>query len=291
MKRFFIVLLSLVTFFAAGSSFAGKKNKALKSQEEKREMLTKLGGGDFVHPGDKESIEFLLRKLENIDHLKIGNTLDLGSAYGGTADYLMKKGFKKIWALGRDPNSIAYAKSKYPAIKFLDLDTKEISKKLKKDSFSFIYSFNALDSIEDKEELLKNLATISEDGAVLAIFESTRLKHKEYVNDKNIKEKPPVFKDLNGKILHPIEVDKFSKLLKITGWEITDSTNTTKEYIEWYEILTARMKTHRADFLKNHSEKSIEEIENLFQKLLFNLKHEKLGARLIIARKIYSNRK
>lgn len=291
MRKIYILLISLASLLLANASIANPVDKALKKEESRRAMLTKLGGGDYVHAGDKESIDFLLSKLENIQHLKDGNTLDIGSGYGGTADYLIKKGFKNVWGIDKDANAVDYAKAKYPKVKFSHLDANDITKKFRKDFFSFIYIFNVFYAVEDKETLLKNLATISEEGAVLAVFESEKLKHKEYINSKNVKEKPPVFKDFDGIVMQPIEIDKFSKSLKKTGWEITESINITKEYIAWYESYVARMRTHRAEFLKSYPEKNIEEIENIFHKLQFNLKNENLGGRLIIARKIYGNRK
>ena len=79
-----------------------------------RLILSQLRGGDFTHAGDKEAIDMVVTKLKQ-EHPEVlkGNCLDVGCGFGGTADYLVKQGFKHVWGIDIDKSTIAYAKSKY----------------------------------------------------------------------------------------------------------------------------------------------------------------------------------
>lgn len=59
-----------------------------------RLLLANLRGGDYAHPGDKDAIDMVIRKvLELSPDIQKGICLDIGSGLGGTANYMYESGF------------------------------------------------------------------------------------------------------------------------------------------------------------------------------------------------------
>lgn len=279
MKKLAICFVIFMSYFH--NSYANTK---IEKRNESRNILTKLRGGDYAHVGDIEAMNLTLSKLEN--HKEItqdGNILDLGSGYGGTADYFFKHGYKKVWGIDYDKNAVDYASSHYKRIKFFHLDAKDLTKKFRKDFFSLVYMFNVAYAISNKELLVQNITKTSKQGAILAIFDYTKLK--EHVPSSK-KDKPEIMKDFAGNIMHPLEVKKFTSTLEKNGWKILEVTDLTKEYINWYEGFLQKTISQKAELLKFHKEKDIEKVANLFNRILFNLKNETLGGCLILAEKL-----
>ncbi len=282
MKKLFLIFFSIL--IVSSKTFAMEKltDKAMYKINAKRAMLTKLREGDFAHAGDREAIEFVLSKISMSNNIKNGNVLDLGSGYGGTADYCSAKGFKKIWGVDIDKNAVDYANLKYPQIKFLHLDAMNLNKKFRKDFFSFVYMFNVIYAIENKDLLIRNLSKVSKKGAILAIFDYSKLKKE----DPNQKKTSPPLKDFSGLVMHPIEPDSLAKIITQHGWKIMETSDITDKYIMWYEQFLNELSQKRSDFAKTYNEKNVEDVENLFNKILFNLKSGEIGGVLMIAQKL-----
>ena len=278
------VLYIYFVIFMSCFNNAYASEKIEKKQNSPRDILTKLRGGDYAHAGDKEAIDFVLAKLaSHKEKIENGNILDLGSGYGGTADYLYKKGFRKIWGIDHDKNAVKYASSHYKAIKFFPTDAMNLTERFRKDFFSFVYMFNVAYAIPDKASLIRNISKTSEPGAILAVFDYSKLKDHVPTSKKD---KPEIMKDLAGNIMHPIEVAKFNSILKKQGWKILISEDISKEYIDWYEKFLQTIISQRTELLKMHKGKDIEKLANLFNRILFNLKNGSLGGCLIIAEKL-----
>ena len=279
MKRLAICFVIFMSYLS--SAYANTK---IEKRNESRNILTKLRGGDYAHVGEVEAINLILSKLEN--HKEVianDNILDLGSGYGGTADYFFKHGYKKIWGIDIDKNAVDYSSSHYPHIKFFHLDAKDLTKKFRKDFFSLTYIYNVAYAISNKDLLIRNITQTSKKGAILAIFDYTKLK--EHVPSSK-KDKPEIMKDFAGNIMHPIEVKSFTANLEKHGWKILEVTDLTTEYTNWYENFLQKTISQKAELLKSHKEKDIEKIANLFNRILFNLKNGTLGGCLIIAEKL-----
>ncbi len=279
MKKLAICFVIFMSYFH--NSYANTK---IEKRNESRNILTKLRGGDYAHVGDIEAMNLTLSKLENHkDITQEGNILDLGSGYGGTADYFFKHGYKRIWGIDYDKNAVDYSSSHYKHIKFFHLDPKDLTKKFRKDFFSLVYMFNVAYAISNKELLVQNITKTSKQGAILAVFDYTKLK--EHVPSSK-KDKPEIMKDFASNLMHPLEVKNFTSILEKNGWKILEVTDLTKEYINWYEGFLQKTISQKSELLKSHKEKDIEKAANLFNRILFNLKNETLGGCLILAEKL-----
>jgi SAM-dependent methyltransferase len=278
MKKFIVYLFVLMlNFIITNSSFASNLHE-LDRDNARRALISKLKGGDYTNAGDTKGIDFVLDRLSNYS-LKDGNILDLGSGYGGGADYLYKNGFTKIWGVDINKNAVDYANLKYSHMKFFHLDAKNITKKFRKEFFSFIFAFNILYAVEDKETLVKALTKVSKKGAIITIFDYSK-------TDVVLSSKDKPMKDLGGSPMHPIEVESLTKILEKSGWRVNDSIDITDKYIEWYDNFLGEFSQKRSEMMKTHKEKDVEDIENLFNKILFNLRNKYIGGHLLIAEKL-----
>lgn len=252
------------------------KESTVEKANMKRAIINNIRGGDYTNAGGAESIDYIIKNLKNIDSLKGENILDLGSGYGGSANYLYSKGLHKIWGVDINQNAVDYSNQKYPHIKFFHLDAMDITKQFKRNFFSCIYMFNVIYAIEDKAKLISNLTKVARKGAKLVIF--------DYSKTNTLDEQS--MKDFGGTTMYPVEASNMHYLLKHSGWKVTISQDISDKYIEWYEKFLDKFSANRAEMLKTYDQKNVEDVENLFNKILFNLRHKTLGGALIIAEKL-----
>lgn len=240
-----------------------------------RLILSELRGGDFTHAGDKEAIDMVLTKLKQ-DYPEIikENCLDFGCGFGGTADYLVKHGFKHVWGVDIDPTVIDYAKTKYKDIEFLHLDAASLSLKFDKDFFSFVYLFNVLYAIEDKAAVLKQLARVSKPGAILMIF------------DYSVAESVEPLLDLAGKPMRPISTNKIKQQLYESGWEILEIRELRENFIVWYEQLLQKLEEKKQEIKDQFLEQDIAKFSATYLHILHQLRNRTLGGVLIYAKRI-----
>ncbi len=88
-----------------GGYFLWPSSKPVVSNlNQARLMLSELRGGDFTHAGDREAVDMVITKIkQEASEVLNGNCLDVGCGFGGTADYLVKNGFKHVWGIDIDP--------------------------------------------------------------------------------------------------------------------------------------------------------------------------------------------
>src|SRR5260221_9777328 len=116
MKTMSPLLISIITIFLF-NGFAMSANKTPVNSS--RLLLAKLRGGDYAHAGDTEAIDMVLQKVLSFNpNLKKEPVLDVGSGFGGTADYLFQHGFQKVQGIDLDQAAVSYATEKYPKIAF-----------------------------------------------------------------------------------------------------------------------------------------------------------------------------
>ena len=226
----------------------------------------------------------MLSHLPNQDLLRDKNILDAGSGYGGTAYYLYTKGFKKIWGADIEKEATDYANSRYGVVKFFNIDLFNVSKKFRKDYFSLITMFNVLYSVESKQTLLHHINFVAKKGAIIAIM--------DYAWDSRVekpvfdKKKDEILRDFDGKRIYPIDTSNFKTTLRNAGWKLIKEVDLTEEYMRWYNQILSKVASERADLLAIYKEKDVEDVENLYSKLLFNIRNKRYGAVLYIAEKI-----
>ncbi len=88
----------------------GKTPQTTPSPNSARLLLAELRHGDYAHAGDQEAIDLVIQKLLKLNpHIKAGTTLDVGSGFGGTLDYLIQQGFKNTEGIDMDASAVAQA--------------------------------------------------------------------------------------------------------------------------------------------------------------------------------------
>ncbi len=263
-------------FFLIGGGllFTSLKTAPVKLNQA-RLILSELRGGDFTHAGDKEAIDMVLAKLkQDFPEALKGNCLDVGCGFGGTADYLMKKGFKHVWGIDVDKSAIDYAEPKYKKVKFLNVDALSLSSQFDKDFFSFVYLFNVLYAIEDKASALEQLARVSAPGAILMIFDYSVVDSSE-----------PML-DLAGKPIRPICMKKIKQQLQESGWKVLEVSDISKNFIVWYDQLIKKLEEKNQELKGHFLEEDIAKVSTTYVHILHHLRRKTLGGVLIYAKRL-----
>ncbi len=268
--------LYLIPFLLIGSVLLLKPSKVVPSEiNQARLILSELRGGDFTHAGDKEAIDIVIAKIKHaFPELLEGNCLDVGCGFGGTADYLINQGFKNVWGIDVDKSVIDYAKSKYKGIEFLISDASSLSLKFNRDFFSFVYLFNVLYAIEDKNSVLWQLANISQPGAILMIFDFSSTESNESILD------------LTGKPMRPIYTKGIKQQLHESGWEVLEVRDLSGNFIVWYEQLLQKLEEKKQELKGHFLEKDIAKFSATYVHILHHLRRKTLGGILIYAKRI-----
>ncbi len=239
-----------------------------------RVLLSKLRGGDYAHAGDREAIDLVIQKAIKLSPEIIqGNSLDVGSGFGGTANDLYAYGFHHIYGIDIDEAAVAYAQKNYPRVNFLTSDAKNVTAVFEPKFFSFIYLFNVMYAIEDKKGTLQSLNTVAKPGAILAVF------------DYSDKGKGFPLMDLAGKPIYPIVTTTFQSDLIDAGWEVLEIMDLSDAYITWYENLLNTLSKEKDVLARDFSKEDIDKVEMIFGTMLKWLQDGSLGGSLIFAEK------
>jgi SAM-dependent methyltransferase len=195
-----------------------------------RLLLTHLRGGDYAHAGDAEAIDLVISKvLELSPYVVEGPCLDVGSGFGGTANDLHRLQFHSIFGMDIDAAAVKYAQEHYPHISFIQGNACQANELFDSESFSFIYLFNVLYSIENKVSLLAALTHIARPGALLAIFDYTTKKTSLRLND------------LADKPMYPIVITELKSTLEELGWDVMEITDLSSHFLTWYQAASKNL--------------------------------------------------
>ncbi len=259
-----------------GSSSAQGQEPAVKNKS--RFLLSTIREGDFSHVGGVEAINLVLKRLVAINSEVLhGNILEVGSGYGGTANFLKKQGYDKIQAVDIDEEAVKYAKEKYPNIDFKVADATKLTGIFEDDFFDVIYMFDIAHAIEDKLSLLQRIKTVSKAQALLVI------------TDYNLKDEEGADKltDNSGIATYALNLKKLTPLMEYIGWEIVEVVDVTDAYKSWYVSILEKINLSKDELLSNgYSEEEIKFIQDKFNFLLTMINEGKLGGTIIIARKL-----
>jgi len=240
----------------------------------KRLLLSTLRGGDYAHAGDVASIDLVLHKVLALNpHIKSGNVLDVGCGFGGTLDYLRHAGFQSLTGVDINPESINYAKLKYPDIQFNTYDALTIDGIYKGHLFDLAIMMNTIYAIENKAKLLKALSAISKPGSILAMFDYS-------VSGEN---KVLQTLDFAGKAMRPIELQSFRRDLEQACWRLVESQDFSDEFTKWYREFLVSLRQKRSILEKNFNTKDIDEVEGSFSYFLEQIIAKRMGGVVIYA--------
>ncbi len=239
-----------------------------------RVLLTYLREGDYAHAGDRQAVDLVMQKaLELSREVLDGCCLDVGSGFGGTADYIRRLGFNSVYGIDIDEASVEYAKKRYPEVHFSVADVRQITKTFEARFFSFISLFNVLYAIEDKSLVLRNLAMLAKPGAILTLFDYTAKQAFEPM------------KDLSGKPMYPIVVSDVKETLQKTGWEVVEVVDLSFHFLSWYEDLLNKMQSEESELVLRFSKQDIAKVKTTFDVIYERLSADTLGGIVIYAKR------
>jgi SAM-dependent methyltransferase len=239
-----------------------------------RLLLTHLRGGDYAHAGDEEAIDLVISKvLELSPQVLEGPCLDVGSGFGGTANYLQQLQFHSIFGIDIDEAAIKYAQEHYPHIPFIQGNAHHVNELFDSDYFSFIYLFNVLYSIKNKKDLLEKITQIAKPGAVLAIFDYT------------VKETAIQLNDLADKPMYPIVIQETRSTLEELGWDVMEITDLSLHFLVWYQTLLQKMEGEETLLSSQFAEKDIIKVRTTFSTIERWLSSSILGGSVIYAKR------
>ena len=126
--------------------------RQMNSPDGKR-LLALVCGGDYAHAGEEEAIE---RTFRNVEKRYEQSILDVGCGRGGSANHLWQNGWGTLAGIDRDGASIAYARSRYPELRFDACDVLQTPQVLAR-QFDLIYMLNAFYAFDAQREALAAL--------------------------------------------------------------------------------------------------------------------------------------
>ncbi len=238
-----------------------------------RLLLSHVRGGDYAHAGDREAIDLVIEKTLELSlamslGILDGPTLDLGSGFGGTADYLVRQNFQGVFGVDIDGAAVDYAQKKYPHIPFTAIDAMQVSSIFDAEFFSFISLFNVIYAIEDKKALLHELFKVAKPGAILALF--------DYTTEVGVQ-----LTDLAGKPMYPIILDQMMVDLVATGWEIVEVVDLTTRFLTWYGDSLRKI-----EGISSFSEADISKVKSVFTMIYDRLGSSEFGGTVIYAKRV-----
>jgi len=276
----FCVCISNANYVFAGGHEGGGSGggQAASVVDKSRFLLSTMREGGFSHVGGAEAIVLLLDKViaANAEVLN-GNILEIGSSYGGTANFLKSQHYEKVQGIDIDEEAVKYAHEKYPNIEFKVADATKLTGIFEDDYFNFIYMFDVAHAIEDKLSLLQRIKAVSKKNSLLAIIDYS-LKGTDETEKLT---------DNKGLVIYALNLKKLIPLMRYIGLEIVEVVDVTDSYKAWYSSIIERINLSKEDLLsKGYSEEEIKFIQDKFNFLLTMINEDKIGGTIIIARKL-----
>lgn len=240
----------------------------------KRLLLSELRGGDYAHPGDTVAIDFVLDMLERLNpQFRKCPILDVGCGFGGSLNYMTQKGCHTISGVDIDTAAITHAKQHYQTGIFHVLDALALNTQFPHNIFSTIVMFSAAYAIENKKGLFEQIASVSQSGAILVLF--------DYASQDTLS-----VNDFAGKPIHPLNLISIANDLHQTGWELREYQNLTDKFIEWYQEFLDKLDTQYVELEKRFTKEDIQTVHQTFSYFLTQLREKKMFGALICAHKL-----
>lgn len=273
------ILISLFVLFFTTNAIAasgGDKEKKIVADRSKQ-IISKIRANDFSHIGGLKALNIMLMEMGEVDSsIREGNALEIGSGFGGSANFIYQSGYDNLWAIDVKPDAIDYAMSKYPHIKFRAADILDITDEFDPDFFSFVYAINTVSSIGDQNNLWQEIKNVCKRDAVMAIVDYS----VPVTPEAAVMVKP------NGKIKYPIPLEETRKVMRYIGWEIVTEKDITQDFKQWHLDMINEI-TQRSDLLVSagFSEDEINYVLDYYTNLVTLMEEKKLGGVILIAHK------
>jgi ubiquinone/menaquinone biosynthesis C-methylase UbiE len=187
-------------------------------------ILSFIRNGNYAHAGEEEAI---LKVFDGIQKCKNQKILDVGCGKGGTAKFVQDHGWGSVTGIDVEAESIEFACTSYPDIKFYCSDVTKVDSILS-EKYDLIYLFNSFYEFSDQEAALSALRKVAHDKTILIIF--------DYI-DLTSGEGTLIIRNDRTKITNPISLSNFDVFSKKTRWEKISYEDITCNYKEWYQSL------------------------------------------------------
>ena len=244
----------------------------MNTQLNRKRCLSLARGGDFTHPGEKESIDIVMHQFTKDSSRQI---LDVGCGLGGTAMHIKDSGFGKPVCIDIEPDCIEYVNNSYPELETHICDVIDLHKIFKNDTFDLVYLFSSFYAFHDQQQSLKILSDITKPNGNLIIF--------EYLTDTKYKGPRLFSSDKNA--CTPIRKDNIVELLSNAGWQLTKLIDMTTKFIEWYERLISNLNNRKEFLISEIGVDAFEATKNNFTRVLSFLKSGELQGCIVYAKK------
>lgn len=249
-------------------------SSSIPERNPTRVLLTRLRGGDYAHAGDRDAVDFVVKRaLALCPGIEQGSCLDIGSGFGGTGERIRELGFSSVSGFDVDVASVEYARKRYPEVMFTAADVRNLVRVFPPNFFSFLCAFNVLYAVEEKSSAIRELFALAKPGACLAIFDYTTTR-----------ESGDCF-DFSGKPMYPIRLETFKEDLLSAGWEIIEIIDMADRFVDWYALCLEKAALLRNSDPECGSSLELSRIEATFTELRNRIVRGEWGASLFYARK------
>lgn len=236
-----------------------------------KQILSLIRSGDYAHAGEEEAIR---RTLDGVSPSPDRAILDMGCGLGGTANYISRLGLGSVTGIDIDPDTIAYAKERYPDCRFTCCPAGECSRFLQP-GFSLVVTFNALYTFPDQSAALREAHKLTTSGAEIRLFEYTaRSARPEVIS----------FCDDYGRgRWRPVILDQAEEMLVRTGWKLEEVADLSSAYQTWYTELVDKISSKQDEIISQHGREWFEYALRRYQELLEVIERRVIGGAILKA--------
>jgi SAM-dependent methyltransferase len=232
-----------------------------------KQVLAMLRDGDYAHPGENTAIA---EALSPVRRTEVRRVLDAGCGRGGTAHWLRQNGWGTVVGLDIDAESVAYASTKYPEVRFYAMDVARAGE-LPEEPFDLVCCFNTYYAFPDQPAALRSLRKACRPGASLVLFDYSRIANQ------------PLPVSLGDEIGHPINLSRIEEELRESGWQLAEVNDISERYVLWYESLLSRLRANRSAIVAVAGEEMCQYVADWYGELYRGLAARTIGGALIIA--------
>jgi len=208
-----------------------------------KKLVSFLRQGDYAHAGETEAIDRVMAKYQKNNQQLI---LDVGCGLGGTADYLLKNNWGKVYGFDIEQEAIDYAKEKYPDVDFFVSNVINVHENTDL-KFDILCLFNAFYAFHDQSLALRSLAKVAKENAKLAIFD-----YLDPCKEGN----SPLFRSGDGgrSPVIPIRIDNIKKMLLDNGWQLDELVDISADYYRWYKKIVDQLVENKDEVINHYGE-------------------------------------
>ena len=232
-------------------------------------ILSLVRDSDYAHAGEEEAIDLALGPIVSPSTRR---WLDVGCGIGGTARYVVGRGWGQVTGIDLDPANIEVARRHHPGLEFVCCDVVDLQRNVT-GAFDVIYLLNAFFLFSDQTTALHAMRAVARPEARLVIF--------DYVDLGGYGAWQVHRKSLG--LQHPLVLDQIESILADTGWTLDRVLPANREYLRWYEALVDRIERKRKAIVSLASEDFYDFVLTEFSEIREDVRAGRLGGAILHA--------